>query len=428
MVTKWGWVLLQLSRKLWMRTVFFAVLACVTALAAILFKDFIPPELAGFIGADAVDKILTILASSMLTVTTFSLSVMIAAFSAATNSVSPRATRLLMEDSTTQNALATFVGSFLYSIVGIIALSTGAYGEQGRVILFIVTVGVVVLIVAAILIWINHLSSLGRVGETSDRVEDAAFAAVQRRVKYPWLGGNKLASVEDISADAKPLMSDTIGYIQHIDIKKINSFCAANDIEVYITSLPGAFVHAGRPLLWMSANPEVDTTGLCNAFTIKDQRSFDQDPRFGLLVLAEIASRALSPAVNDPGTAIEIIGRGMRVISNWQVTAEEDVPTKEDVQYPHVSVLPIQLADLFNDFFTPIARDGASLVEIHIRLQKAYLALAYLGGEFRRQALRHSEQALARAEQSLLYPHDNDILQQLHQQLQQQPAQVHSTH
>lgn len=423
MVTKWGWVLLQLSRKLWMRTVLFAVLAVVTALVAILLKDLIPSQLAGVIGADAVDKILTILASSMLTVTTFSLSVMIAAYSAATNSVSPRATRLLMEDSTTQNALATFVGSFLYSIVGIIALSTGAYGEQGRVILFIVTVGVVVLIVATILVWINHLSSLGRVGETSDRVENAAYAAVKRQIKYPWLGGNKLASVADISADAKPLMTDIIGYIQHVDIKKINSFCEANNIEIFVTSLPGAFVHPGRPLLWMSVTPEADTEALCNAFTIQDQRSFDQDPRFGLLVLAEIASRALSPAVNDPGTAIEIIGRGMRVISNWQVTAEQDLPSKEQVEYPFVSVLPIQLADIFDDFFTPIARDGANLVEIHIRLQKTFMALAYLGGEFRRQALRHSELALTRAKNGLANQFDNDILQQLHQQLQQQPAQ-----
>ncbi|WNO61305.1 DUF2254 domain-containing protein [Rheinheimera sp. MMS21-TC3] len=407
-----------------MRTVLFAVLANVTALAAILFKDMIPPELAGLIGADAVDKILTILASSMLTVTTFSLSVMIAAFSAATNSVSPRATRLLMEDSTTQNALATFVGTFLYSIVSIIALSTGAYGDQGRVILFIVTVGVVVLIVATILIWINHLSSLGRVGETSDRVEDAVFAAVQRQVKYPWLGGNKLASVDDIGADAKPLMTETIGYIQHVDIKKINSFCTANNIEVFVTSLPGAFVHPGRPLLWMSALPKADTLGLCNAFTINDQRSFDQDPRFGLLVLAEIASRALSPAVNDPGTAIEIIGRGMRVLSNWQVTAQENVPSKDEVEYPLVSVLPIQLADLFDDFFTPIARDGASLVEIQIRLQKTFIALAYIGGEFQRQALRHSELALARAKSGLANDFDNKILEQLHHQLQQQPAKI----
>jgi uncharacterized membrane protein len=102
MVSKWGWQLLQLSRKLWLRTVAFAVLALFSAVLAVLPQGVIPDALADIIGAGAAEKILTILASSMLTVTTFSLSVMVAAYSASTNNVSPRATRLLMEDSTTQ--------------------------------------------------------------------------------------------------------------------------------------------------------------------------------------------------------------------------------------------------------------------------------------------------------------------------------------
>ena len=42
--------------------------------------------------------------------------------------MTPRATRLVVEDVTTQNVLATFIGSFLFSLVGIIALNMGAYG------------------------------------------------------------------------------------------------------------------------------------------------------------------------------------------------------------------------------------------------------------------------------------------------------------
>lgn len=65
------------------------------------------------VGAEAVDNILNILASSMLAVTTFSLSIMVTAYGSATTNVTPRATRLVVEDVTTQNVLATFIGSFL---------------------------------------------------------------------------------------------------------------------------------------------------------------------------------------------------------------------------------------------------------------------------------------------------------------------------
>ncbi|HIA0041491.1 TPA: DUF2254 family protein, partial [Escherichia coli] len=111
-----------------------------------LFKSMIPESVSVKVGAEAVDNILNILASSMLAVTTFSLSIMVTAYGSATTNVTPRATRLVVEDVTTQNVLATFIGSFLFSLVGIIALNMGAYGERGRVILFIVTLVVIALI------------------------------------------------------------------------------------------------------------------------------------------------------------------------------------------------------------------------------------------------------------------------------------------
>jgi uncharacterized membrane protein len=53
------------------------------------------------------------------------------------------------------------------------------------------------------------------------------------------------------------------------------------------------------------------------AFVIGDMRYFDEDPRFGLTLPA---SRALSPAVNDPGTAIQIISSYVRLFSLWGTT------------------------------------------------------------------------------------------------------------
>lgn len=190
MIARWRWVANQLTKRLWFRATLFSLLGVASALLAVVFKDFIPESLSARIGADAVDNILGIIASSMLAVTTFSLSTMVTAYGAASSGVTPRATTLVMEDPTTQNALATFIGSFLFSLVGIIALSTGAYGTQGRVLLFAVTIIVVILIVYTLLRWIDHLSKLGRVGETIDRVEKATIKAITQRVQWPYLGGS----------------------------------------------------------------------------------------------------------------------------------------------------------------------------------------------------------------------------------------------
>ncbi|STF69041.1 Predicted membrane protein (DUF2254) [Escherichia coli] len=132
MISRWKWMLKQTYKKLWFRATLFAIVAIITALLSILFKSMIPESVSVKVGAEAVDNILNILASSMLAVTTFSLSIMVTAYGSATTNVTPRATRLVVEDVTTQNVLATFIGSFLFSLVGIIALNMGAYGERGE--------------------------------------------------------------------------------------------------------------------------------------------------------------------------------------------------------------------------------------------------------------------------------------------------------
>src|SRR5690554_4011591 len=141
MTSRWEWVWMQFTRRLWVRAALISLLAVVAVGLAGLFRERIPDDFAAMIGAGSVDDILSILASSMLAVTTFSLTTMVSAYGAATSQVTPRATRLLREDTTTQNVLATFIGSFLFALLGIVALATELYGEQGRVTLFVFTIG-----------------------------------------------------------------------------------------------------------------------------------------------------------------------------------------------------------------------------------------------------------------------------------------------
>ena len=55
MVSKLGWQLVQLGRRLWVRTVAFAVLALFSALVAVLVQDYIPETLSDIIGAGAAE-------------------------------------------------------------------------------------------------------------------------------------------------------------------------------------------------------------------------------------------------------------------------------------------------------------------------------------------------------------------------------------
>lgn len=407
MVSRWQWLAGQLVRKLWFRAALLSVLGIVTALLATVAAPFIPLELSASIGADAVDNILNILASSMLAVTSFSLTTMVSAYGSATSNVTPRATRLLLEDTTSQNALSTFIGSFLFALVGIIALGTGAYGDQGRVVMLIATIGVIVLIVVTLIRWIDHLSRLGHVGDTTGRVERAAARALTQRMENPCLGGRPLQDPDrDIPAAARPIGSDTVGYVQHVDVEALSKCAEQHGGEVFVTAVPGTLVDRLRPLGWVTGmNNDVDDA-VRSAFTLDAQRTFEQDPRFGLSVLSEIASRALSPAMNDAGTAIDVIGRAVRLLSSWR--GESDAG--KEVPCPRVHVPALCVGDLFDDMFLAIARDGAGTLEVQIRLQKALRTLADLGDDFAVHAARHARRAAALAEEALHLEEDRDAV------------------
>lgn len=414
MFSKWRWLLTQLTRTLWIRASLFALLAVATALIAIPVEHFIKDPFPYSIGAESVGEILNILASSMLAVTTFSLSVMVSAYSAASSAATPRATQLLRQDSTTQNVLATFIGSFLFSLVGIIALSTDVYGDNGRLILFAVTIGIIVVIVVTILRWIEHLSILGRLGETTNRVERVATAAIKQRIDYPCLGAKRRDCDIDPDYLENTIYPDKTGYVQHIDIGTLNRCAEANEAEITVLTEPGQLVHPAEALVCFSADIDDDIKAtIQSAFSIGNERSFDQDPRFGLSVMAEIASRALSPAVNDPGTAIDIISRLVRILLPWREHKSID-DSDENIVYPHVRVAELKLKDMFDDVFLPIARDGASMIEIQLRLQKTLQALKQLCPDcFAEQVEFHSLQAHRRAELALTLEADKQRLREL---------------
>lgn len=312
----------------------------------------------------------------MLAVTTFSLSIMVTAYGSATTNVTPRATRLVVEDVTTQNVLATFIGSFLFSLVGIIALNMGAYGERGRVILFVVTLVVIALILITLLRWIQHLTSLGRVGETTAKVEQAAIETFVERAKSPYLGGYPWLENNEQPNGTVAVYPEIIGYVEYIDMLKLSRLLTEDPRHVYLVAQPGSFIHPSMPVLYLSQGQgPLISKDLLDTIIVSDVRSFSQDPRFCLSVMAEIACRALSPAVNDPGTAIDVIGRGVRILSAYAQNKSDET----EVTYPSIHVAPLQNRELLEDFFLPIARDGAGMSEIQRRVLKG---LSMLGSSW----------------------------------------------
>lgn len=388
MIARLRTLALSLRQRLWARP----LAACLLSIAAVALAGLLdsrwllaePPD----VSAESIEALLSIMASSMLVIAIFAAGAMVSAYASASNTASPRSFPLVLADDVSQNAYSMFVAAFIFGVVGLVALKNNSFGTVGRFVLFIETGLVFALVILTFVRWVDQIARLGRLGNTIERAKDAAAAAIRTRRRDPLLGG---APMTGLSEHAVAVDSVQVGYVCSVDVAVLDEAAREHGLVLALEAMPGRFVTTGQPLLHLDAGgADLEPTlpsRLRRAFRITHCREFDADPRFGFVVLSEIAGRALSPAVNDPGTAIDVIGRLVRLFDRWCHTLPDEPAAPP--RYARVQVPELAPRSLVEDAFTAIARDGAGSVEVMCRLLKGLQAIAALGEQDLADAARH---------------------------------------
>ena len=110
------------------------------------------------------------------------------------------------------------------------------------------------------------------------------------------------ALVRTVTTEVDRRVVESVGYSQLVDL--------ARDLDgvVVLRAAVGQMRHRGMPLLdVVGGDPEADLDHLRTAFGFARERSLMQDPLFGVRQLVDIAERALSPGINDPTTAVQVV-------------------------------------------------------------------------------------------------------------------------
>lgn len=403
----------RLQERLWVKPLAISVLSIFGVLLAKGADRIHVEGISPRISMDSLETILLVMASSMLVIATFAVGSMVAAYASASNTASPRTLTLVIADDVSQHALSTFVGAFIFSIVGLLAVKENYLGIAGRFVLFLLALMVFGIVIFTFLRWMDRIARLGRLGQTIVKVEKATEQALEQRRKAPTLYGMPLNS---LSASGQAVPAKRVGYLQRIDIAALQSLAVNAQSRIGVAVLPGSLVAPGRVLAYVrgdfQAKPDVDGELVAQAFVVGKERTYFTDPRYGLVVLSQIAARALSPAVNDPGTAIDIIVALLRLFALWGAPQDED--NQQDTKYDRVEVPELSVRDMFDDAFLAIERDGSGAVEVCIRLLKALSSLASTGNAAMREAaVNHARRLLAYAERGLALPEDMATLREL---------------
>jgi uncharacterized membrane protein len=301
--------------ELWRSPAAAAVIAAVTALALASVPSWPASGRALWPGdLDSAYTMLQVVTGAVITVTTLIFSLTVIALQLASQQFSPRLLRNFERDRLTKVVLSVLVGAFVYCLT----LMRSVNGEEPlpRLALFVaLTSGLLSL--AAVLVFITHVARILRVDTMMLMAHDEAAAAIEQF--YPRYGDGRPLSPADVEHGDDPFSGQSLtarlsGFIRMVNLQALISAATAADVVVRLEARPGDHVTVGTPLAsaWSRDSdrrvdaPTVDK--LLAAVVIGYERTVEQDSAFGFRQLEDIAVKAMSPAINDPVTAIHAIG------------------------------------------------------------------------------------------------------------------------
>src|SRR5690606_25468900 len=191
----------------------------------------------------------------------------------------------------------------------------------------------------------------------------------------------------------------------------IVNLASAREVVVWIRREPGAFVVAGAPLALVHPPQGCDDdleAGVRRACIVGRDRTLWQDPEFAVKQLVEIALRALSPAVNEPFTAMTCIDRlteGLAAVGGAPVPRAAWRDDRGIVRvYTEVQSFPV----LLRASFDPIRIFAGQNPAIYARLFDSLVELSYVAGRAEdRAALAHQAEVIWRAASASLLDEDD---------------------
>ena len=348
-------------------------------------------------GPEGARAVLSTIAGSMITVAGVTFSITIVALTLASQQFGPRLLRNFLRDLGNQVVLGTFVSTFLYCLL---VLRTVRGSDDAEFVPHVaVTVGVALAMVSlgVLIFFIHHVATSIQASRIIANVADDLEAGIDRI--FPDTAGEEGARAkapdasairQDAGGGARLVTATTAGYVQAIDADRLVSVARKHDLVVRVMARPGSFVRTGGVLLTVtrtSAPAQPHEKSLRDTFIIGNDRTGTQDVTFFVDQLVGLAVRALSPGINDPGTARLCIDRLEHALCHL---AGRHIPSGErydDEGRLRVVACPVTFPELVERSFDEIARYGRSSVSVTCRL---LAALRNVGSCVRREADRHA--------------------------------------
>lgn len=220
----------------------------------------------------------------------------------ATTALSPRFMRLWYRQRLQKVVLGTFAATFAFAFGNLRRVGDDAVPDIGVTLAGLLCASSLVLL----LVYLDHFVQNLRPVAVAARVAAAGQRVLTEAARAPGL----LPGADPTWPAGYPTLrvhAATTGAIQAVHARGLLAMAHRHGCTVVVLHGVGSVVPAGAPLIEIYGSAAPRGADLERSVVQGVERTVEQDPAFALRILVDIAIRALSPAVNDPTTAVQVL-------------------------------------------------------------------------------------------------------------------------
>jgi uncharacterized membrane protein len=330
--------------------------------------------------------LLSTVASSMITVAGLTFSIVIVALQLASSQFGPRVLRNYMRDRGSQAVLGTFIATFLYCLMVMRTISDADRDEPRLAVTLAVVLAVASL--AVLIYFLHHSAASIHAPNVVATISHELAAGIDRM--YPATVGASPGAVvtPTDSADTVHVLAERAGYVQSIDGDALIQLAKDEDLLIRVVQRPGDFVWPRDALLAISPSARASDSVRARArgsVILGDQRTGHQDIVFGFEQLVQVTLRALSPAYNDPLTAVGCIEHLGAALDRLLQRPEPPAVRLDHAGRARVVAPPVPTARIMDLMLTPIIESSRDATLV---LRQLAITVEALSAQAHRQDIR----------------------------------------
>ena len=250
---------------------------------------------------DGARSVLSAFTSSMLTFVVFVVSSMLIVVQLASAQLTPRVIAMAFSNRKVKWVLGAFTFAYTYTVA-----AAGRIDEHVPQLPVALAIALNIGSIALFFWFAQELGSSLRPISILVRIARHGLALIEHLYPDPFDPQEQ--------RQPKPVLSPDCDVIDHVGptgvvlaFSQLDLVAIAEKADATLELLPqvGDFLSRGEPLFRVKpSNQPIDADALRGCIAVGPERTLEQDPAFAFRIIVDIANKALSPAINDPTTAV----------------------------------------------------------------------------------------------------------------------------